>query len=95
MEAIEDDDNFGLAGKDLYELTCHLLDLPIKASSLRKLMAVKWFEDENPGNNFGIMSGLEEGNYKIDKAYQLVVDFNFKKNEGYTEIDLYPIKTEN
>jgi len=58
-------------------------------------MAVKWFEDENPGNNFGIMSGLEEGNYKIDKAYQLVVDFNFKKNEGFTEIDLYPIKTEN
>ncbi len=95
MEAIEDDDNFGLAGKDRFQLTCHLLDLPIKAASLRKLMAVKWFEDENPGNNFGIMSGLEEGNYKIDKAYQLVVDFNFKKNEGFTEIDLYPIKTEN
>lgn len=95
MEAIEDDDNFGLVGKDRFKLTCYLLDLPIKASSLRKLMSVKWFEDANPGNNFGIMAGLEEGNYKIDKAYKLVVDFNFKKNEGFTEIELYPIKTEN
>jgi hypothetical protein len=95
FDFIDKDEHYGLVGKDRYELTCYLLDLPIKASSLRKLMEVKWFEDENPGNIFGIMSGLEEGLFKIDKAYQLVVDINYKKNEGFTEIDLYPIKTEN
>ena len=95
FDLINKDEHYGLLGKDRFELTCYLLDLPIKASSLRKLMEVKWFEDENPGNTFGIMSGLEEGLFKIDNAYRLVVDINYKKNEGFTEIDLYPIKTEN
>lgn len=72
MDDIENDDNFGLAGKDRFELTCHLLDLPIKSSSLRKLMVLKQFEDENPDNKMGIMSGLDEGLFRIDKAYQLL-----------------------
>ena len=72
MDDIENDDYFGLAGKDRFELTCHLLDLPIKSSSLRKLMALKQFEDENPDNTFRIMSGLDEGLFKIDKAFQLL-----------------------
>jgi hypothetical protein len=46
MDDIDNDDNFGLAGKDRFELTCYLLDLPIKSSSLRKLMVLKQFEDE-------------------------------------------------
>ena len=35
-------------------------------------MEIKWFEDENPGNKVGIMAGLENGLYKIDKAHQLL-----------------------
>lgn len=72
FDFIDKDEHYGLVGKDRFELVCHLLNLPIKASSLRKLMEVKWFEDENPGNKVGIMAGLENGLYKIDKAHQLL-----------------------
>ena len=72
FDFIDKDEHYGLVGKERFELVCHLLDLPIKASSLRKLMEIKWFEDENPGNKVGIMAGLESGLYKIDKAHQLL-----------------------
>ena len=72
FDFIDKDEHYGLVGKDRFEMVCHLLNLPIKASSLRKLMEVKWFEDENPVNKVGIMAGLENGLYKIDKAHQLL-----------------------
>jgi DNA modification methylase len=72
FDFIDKDEHYGLVGKERFELVCYLLDLPIKASSLRKLMEIKWFEDENPGNKVGIMAGLENGLYKIDKAHQLL-----------------------
>jgi DNA modification methylase len=72
FDFIDKDEHYGLVGKERFDLVCHLLDLPIKASSLRKLMEIKWFEDENPGNKVGIMAGLENGLYKIDKAHQLL-----------------------
>ena len=40
FDFIDKDDHYGLLGKERFELTCHLLDLPIKASSLRKLMEI-------------------------------------------------------
>ena len=84
MDDIDNDDNYGLAGKDRFELTCHLLDLPIKSSSLRKLMVLKQFEDENPDNNIGIMAGLDKGLFRIDKIYQLLgLRIN---NEGQLEV---------
>jgi hypothetical protein len=70
MDDIDNDDYFGLAGKDRFELTCHLLDLPVKSSTLRKLIAIKQFENENPYS--GIISGLDEGLFKIDRAFQLL-----------------------
>jgi DNA modification methylase len=81
MESFEDEDNFGLAGKDRYELTCHLLDLPVKASTLRKLIEIKRFEEENPGNKIGILKGLDEGIYKVDKAFQLIKEKQKKELE--------------
>jgi DNA modification methylase len=88
MEKIEDDKYFGLAGKDRYELTCHLLDLPVKASSLRKLMSI--YEYHQKGDTLCIMKGLDEGIYNIDSAYRLIVkdtkikdknDFKLKRIE--------------
>jgi DNA modification methylase len=81
MDTIEDEDNFGLVGKDRFELTCHLLDLPVKASTLRKLIEIKRFEDENPGNKIGILKGLDEGIYKVDKAFQLIKEKQKKELE--------------
>jgi DNA modification methylase len=81
MTNLEEDKNFGLAGKDRFELTCHLLDLPVKASTLRKLIEIKRFEDDNPGNKIGILKGLDEGIYKVDKAFQLIKEKQKKELE--------------
>ena len=35
------------------------------------------------------------GEYKKEKAESLIDNFNHKKNEGFTSIDLYPLETEN
>jgi len=98
MDDIDNDDNFGLAGKDRFVLTCYLLDLPIKSSSLRKLIALKQFEDENPHNEIGIMSGLDQGLFMIDKAYQLFVlknQLEVRKGEDYeVDINMGDITTE-
>lgn len=70
MTNLEEDKNFGLAGKDRFELTCHLLDLPVKASSLRKLMSIHWHQKED--NSLRLIEGLDDGIYSIDSAYRLV-----------------------
>ena len=80
FDFIDKDDHYGLLGKDRFELVCHLLDLPIKASSLRKLMEIKWHEDESPVNKVGIIDGLDSGLYKIDGAHKLYK--SKKKKEG-------------
>lgn len=77
------DENYGSISMDRFELAIHLLNLPLGASSLRKLMAVKWFEDENPGNKLKLMQGLDNGDFKVDKAYKLLL----KKQEKQKNID--------
>lgn len=42
-----------------------------------------------------ILSKFLAGHFKKDKAESLIDTFNYKRKEGYTEIDVYPIKTEN
>jgi DNA modification methylase len=70
----ENNENFGIVGMDRYQLVSYLMNLSIGVSSLRKLMAVKWFEDENPQKTFGLMEGLDKGEFKVDKAYKLFLD---------------------
>lgn len=42
-----------------------------------------------------ILRKFLSGEIKKEKAESLIDQFNYKRNEGYTEIDVYPIKTEN
>ena len=41
----ENNENYGVVGMDRFQLVSYLMNLSIGASSLRKLMAVKWFEE--------------------------------------------------
>ncbi|MHA8097789.1 DNA methyltransferase [Aquirufa aurantiipilula] len=41
-----------------------------------------------------ILDKFLKGEFKKEKVEQLVDMFNYKRNEGYTEIKVYPIKTE-
>ena len=79
---INKDDHYGLVGKERFDLVCHLLNLPVKASSLRKLMEIKWFEDENPDNSIGLISGLDDGLYKVDAAYKMMKSYNDKVKDN-------------
>jgi DNA modification methylase len=42
-----------------------------------------------------ILSKFLAGHFKKDKADSLIDTFNYKRNEGFTEIEVYPIKTDN
>lgn len=42
-----------------------------------------------------ILTKYLQGAFGKDKALSLIDTFNYKRNEGYTEIDIYPIKSEN
>ncbi|MHA8061398.1 DNA methyltransferase [Aquirufa beregesia] len=78
----DNDENYGTVGMDRYQAVIHLLNLPIGSSSLRKLMAVKWFEEENPDKKLGLMKGLDDGDFKLDKAYRLLQD-RIKKQKNF------------
>lgn len=42
-----------------------------------------------------ILKNYLSGDYKKEKAESLIDTFNYKRNEGYTSIDIYPLETEN
>jgi len=90
----ENNINFGNVGMDRYQLVSYLMNLSIGASSLRKLMAVKWYEDENFEIKFGLMEGLDNGDFKVDKAYKLLQD-HLKKQKDSDDRKLSAIEGQN
>jgi DNA modification methylase len=42
-----------------------------------------------------ILKNYLRGDYKKEKAEKLIDIFNYKRNEGFSQIDLYPLETEN
>jgi DNA modification methylase len=82
FDNLNDDTHYGTIGKDRFELTCHLLPVKLKASTLRKLMKVFWDEYNPEGKSkSGIFELLNEGRISIDKAYQLSCDKDRKKKD--------------
>lgn len=73
------DDEYGLVGKDRFQLTCAVLDLDFSASTLRKIIAVKEFEEA--GNEevkgLGLMDKIQNKGMTISNAFNLMN--NYKK----------------
>ena len=67
----DSDEEFGLAGKDRFQIACVVLGLDIKPSTLRKLMHVFW-EEYYSEQNTGTLKLLDEGKISISKAYDLL-----------------------
>jgi DNA modification methylase len=86
--------NYGIVGMDRFQLVSYLMNLSIGASSLRKLMAVKWYEEENSDNKFGLMEGLDNGDFKVDKAYKLLQS-KIKKQKDADNRKLSAMKGQN
>jgi DNA modification methylase len=72
---------FGLAGKERFEIACMHSGLKFCAKTIRKLMAV--YDYEKKDNSLGLIEGIENGTYKIESAYKLMLssrDKDDKKN---------------
>jgi DNA modification methylase len=67
----DSDEEFGLAGKDRFQIACVVLGLDFKPSTLRKLMHVFW-EEYYSEQNTGTLKLLDEGKISISKAYDLL-----------------------
>nr|WP_315203823.1 DNA methyltransferase [uncultured Flavobacterium sp.] len=67
----DSDEEYGLVGKDRFQIACVVLGLDIKPSTLRKLMHVFW-EEYYSEQNTGTLKLLDEGKISISKAYDLL-----------------------
>lgn len=67
---LEDEAEFGTAGKDRFERACFLSGLPLSARTLRKLMAV--YEYEKNDNSLSLIEEIDSGKFKINSAYKLM-----------------------
>ena len=73
FDNILNDDEYGEIGKDRFELTCALLGIEMKSSTLRKLMYIYWEDYTQDGKSkTGILDALDKGRISIDRAYKLL-----------------------
>ena len=83
FDDFENNENYGKVGKKRFDLACAYMGIPMKGSTLRKV--VKVFDvDFNPEGNSktGTLELLDAGKISIDKAHQLICDFERKKEDN-------------
>lgn len=83
MDNLDDENEFGTAGKDRFEIACMQSGLNFSARTLRKLMAVH--EYEKTDNSLGLIEGIDNGIYKIDGAYNLMLSSRDKDDKKNTK----------
>ena len=70
FEKFNDDEEFGLAGKDRYEIACYYTGLDFGPSTLRKLMKIYWLEKEDKKvAKLGLLDFIDRGELSVDKAH--------------------------
>lgn len=70
MKNLEDENEFGTAGRDKFELACMQSGFEFSGRTLRKLMAVHEFEKDD--KSLGLVDGIDNGTYSIDASYKLM-----------------------
>jgi DNA modification methylase len=83
MQNIDDENEFGLAGKDKFEIACMQSGLPFSGRTLRKLMAV--YQYEKTDDSLGLLDGIDDGTYKYDSAYKLMKSSEEKEEKKKTK----------
>ena len=77
--------DFGLVGKDRFEIACEIIGTDISASSLRRLLEIKEFEENGDAEikEFELMEKIEKGVMKINQAVNVMTNYkSSKKEEG-------------
>lgn len=77
------DENFGKVGKDRFQLACVILDAPFSASTLRRLLEVKEFEDNSTEEtkDFKLLEKIEKGDMKVNQALNIINAYKRTKEE--------------
>lgn len=70
MDNLDDDNEYGTAGKDRFEIACMQSGLDFSAGTLRKLMAIHDYEKGD--KSLGLIDGIDNGTYRIDAAFKLM-----------------------
>ena len=83
MQNINDDDEYGTAGKNKFEIACMQSGLDFSGRTLRKLMSV--YEYEKTDDSLGLIEGIDNGTYKIDGAYNLMLSSKNKDDKKNTK----------
>jgi DNA modification methylase len=66
-----DEEEFGLAGKERYEIACHYTGLDFGSSTLRKLMKIYWLEKEDEKvAKLELLEFIDRGELSVDKAHK-------------------------
>ena len=71
MDKLNDENEFGKAGKNRFEIACMQSGLNFSSGTLRKLMAV--YDYEKTDSSLDLIEGIDNGTYKIDAAYKLML----------------------
>jgi|TARA_B110000879_G_C11166786_1_gene511665 DNA modification methylase len=79
MHNIDGENEYGTAGRDKFEIACMQSGLDFSGRTLRKLMAV--YEYEKTDNSLGLIEGIDNGTYKIDGAYNLMLSSRDKDDK--------------
>lgn len=83
MKNIDDENEYGTAGRDKFEIACMQSGLDFSGRTLRKLMAV--YEYEKTDSSLGLIEGVDNGTYKIDGAYNLMLSSRDKDDKKKTK----------
>ena len=74
MKNMDDEKEYGTAGKGNFEKACMLSGLKFSGRTLRKLMAVHEFE-KNEEHGLKLIDGIDSGKLSIDKAFNHMKDY--------------------
>ena len=78
-------EDFGLVGKDRFEIACEIIGSEISPSSLRRLLEVKDFEEngDEEVKGFQLIENIEKGDMRINQAVNVMTNYrNSKKEQG-------------
>lgn len=79
-------DDFCLAGKERFQIACEVVGCDFSASSLRRLLAVKEFQEngDHEIKGLGLLEKLENGEMKINNAFSVMNSYTTGKEEQGT-----------
>jgi DNA modification methylase len=78
-------EDFGFNGKDRFEIACEIIGSDISATSLRRLLDVKDFEENGDEEikGLGLMEKIEKGEMKINQVVNAMKNYlSSKKEQG-------------